>query len=114
MNLFLDSFRVAFCLVSNGIDLNQTVLGEAFDSIADSRWVSVLLEVLCIDCIELGKEGHISQENVGFGDITEPESDTCEGSLEVFHDLVSLAFDLLGFDVAGFGVDRNLARDEDR
>lgn len=112
VDLLLDLVWVLW-LVCYSINLNQTVLWQPFNSIAHSRRVLVLLEILSIHCVELKEEPHISQEYVSLSHIIESQTDTSQSSLEIFHDLMGLPLNLLSLDVSWLRVDGNLAWNKD-
>jgi hypothetical protein len=112
-NLFLEtvSHKVAG---GHGIDFNQRSPRQGRYSIAHPGRVLALLEVGSIDRIDLLEVGKVSEQDGRFGHATERRVCSLKGTIQVLHDLVSLPFDVILFDLSSFWVDGNLPGDEEK
>ena len=70
-------------------------------------------EILAIYAVERSKVVHIREEAGGLDDAIKRYTAFCENTVQVLHDLLGLLLDGGCLDLAGLGVDRDLAGGED-
>jgi len=93
-------------------DLYIHIFGEGLDSKGLTRR-KITGKILAIHLIDVGKEGHVAEQDRRFHDLVEADLRFAENGFQVMHHLVSLVNDIGSFQLSRRRVDRDLSGDEE-